>query len=66
MNSERETINVQEKAKAETERNALQLMKRENLADIKSDVAGSAGDENTPENTNNSICCELCLLLAHH
>ena len=46
--SEREIINVQEKAKVETERNALQLMKRENLADTKSEVGGSAVDENTP------------------
>ena len=66
MISEKETINVQEKAKVETERNTLQLMKRENLADTNSEVAGSAVDENTPENTNNSIGCELCLLLAHH
>ena len=66
MISVKETINVQEKANVETERNTLQLMKRENLADTNSEVAGSAVDENKPENTSNSICCELCLLLAHH
>ena len=64
--SERETINVQEEAKEETERNALHLMKRKNLADTKSEVSGSVVDENTPENTNNPIGCELCLHVAHH
>ena len=42
--SERQNIDVQEKAKEETERNALLLIKRENLADANSEVAGSAVD----------------------
>ena len=41
-------------------------MESDNIDDTNSEVAGSVVDENTPQNTNNPIGCELCLLLAHH
>ena len=64
--AETENNDVQVKAKGETEKDVLQLMERENVDDTRSEVSGSVVDENTPENTNNSIWCELCLLVAHH
>ena len=66
MIAETENNDVQVKTKDETEKDVLQLIEWENVDDTRSEVSGSVVDENTPENTNNSIGCELCLLLAHH
>ena len=62
MVAETENNDVQVKAKDETERCTAVNGKGD---DTRSEVSGSVVDENTPENTNNPIGCELCLLVAH-